>query len=219
MQTFGKTGKDWPVTVAEDWRPVVGDDAASPFRRRLLEGLAASIGERGYRETTIADIVRHARTSKRTFYDQFASKEECFVELLWTGNREMIARIRAAVDPEADWQDQIRQAIDAWVDDIEARPAIMLSWIRELPALGHDVRKVQRRGMAAITDMFIELSSSPGFRRAQIAPITRQMAVLLFGGLRELSALAVEDGTDVRDIVDTAVAGSIAILGAGRTAS
>ena len=65
---------------------VAGDAAlgptADPFRLRLLDGLAASIGERGYRATTVADIVRHARTSKRTFYDQFASKEECFLELL-----------------------------------------------------------------------------------------------------------------------------------------
>lgn len=207
------------MTVAEDWQPVVADGSANPFRRRLLDGLAASIRERGYRDTTVADIVRHARTSKRTFYGQFSSKEECFVELLWAGNQEMIARIRAAVDPEADWRDQIRQAVEAWVADIEARPAVTLSWIRELPALGHDVRAVQRRGMAAVTDMLIDMSNNPGFRRAHIAPITHQMAVLLFGGLRELSALAVEDGANVRDIFETAVAGSIAILGAGRTPS
>ncbi|MGH3678196.1 MAG: TetR/AcrR family transcriptional regulator [Mycobacterium sp.] len=204
------------MTVTEGWQPVVVDDAASPFRRRLLDGLAASISARGYRDTTVADIVRHARTSKRTFYGEFSSKEECFVELLAAGNREMIARIRAAVDPEADWRDQIGQAVEAWVDDLEANPAISLSWIRELPALGHDVRALQRRGMAAFTDMFIDLSRNPGFRRAHIEPITPRMAVLLFGGLRELSALAVEDGADVRDIVETAVAGSIAILGAGR---
>jgi AcrR family transcriptional regulator len=204
------------VTVAEDWQPVVADDAASPFRRRLLDGLTVSIGERGYRATTVADIVRHARTSKRTFYDEFSSKEECFVELLAAGNREMIIKIRTAVDPGADWRTQVRQAVNAWVSDIEERPAIQLSWIRELPALGHDVRELQRRGMAAVTDMFIDMSKNPGFRRAGIAPITRQMAVLLFGGFRELTALTVEDGADVRDIVETAVAASIAILGAGR---
>jgi AcrR family transcriptional regulator len=203
------------VTVAEDW-PVVADDVASPFRQRLLDGLAASIGERGYRETTVADIVRHARTSKRTFYGEFSSKEECFIELLAQGNREMIARIVGAVDPEADWQVQINQAVDAWVADIEARPAITLSWIRELPALGRDVRPLQRHGMTAVVDMFVDISRNPGFRRAHIAPITEQMAIVLFGGLRELSALTVEDGADVRDIVATAVAASIAILGAGR---
>ena len=204
------------MTVTEGLQPVVADDAASPFRRRLLDGLTVSIGERGYRATTVADIVRHARTSKRTFYDEFSSKEECFVELLAAGNREMIIKIRTAVDPGADWRAQVRQAVNAWVSDIEERPAIQLSWIRELPALGHDVRELQRRGMAAVTDMFIDMSKNPGFRRAGIAPITRQMAVLLFGGFRELTALTVEDGADVRDIVETAVAASIAILGAGR---
>jgi len=207
------------VTIADSFKPVVADDAASPFRRRLLDGLAVSIGERGYRASTVADIVRHARTSKRTFYDEFSSKEECFVVLLAAGNQEMIAKILAAVDPDAEWRTQVRQAVNAWVSDIEARPAIQLSWIRELPALGHDVRELQRRGMAAITDMFIEMSRNPGFRRAGIAPITRQMAVLLFGGFRELTALTVEDGADVRDIVETAVAASIAILGAGGAVS
>jgi AcrR family transcriptional regulator len=204
------------MTVADIAARAGEHDTASPFRRRLLDGLAASIGERGYRDTTVADIVRHARTSKRTFYDQFSSKEECFLELLWLGNQELIARIRAAVDPEAPWQNQIEQAIDAYVEDIKRRPAITLSWIRELPALGADVGHLQRRGMAALIDMLLDLSGSPGFRRARIRPITRPMAVLLVGGLRELTALTVEDGKDPRDIVETAVAASVAILGAGR---
>lgn len=204
------------MTVTDDRQPVANGDAVSPFRRRLLDGMEASINERGYRESTVADIVRHARTSKRTFYGEFASKEECFIELLAARNRDLVAGITAAVDPEADWQDQIRQAVNAWVADLESRPAITLSWIRELPALGRDVRALQRRGMAAFIEMFIEMSSSPGCRRAGIAPITHRMAVLLFGGLRELSALAVEDGVDVHEIVDTAVAGSIAIMGANR---
>ena len=205
------------MTVAGVTSVPADDRAANPFRRRLLDGLAESIGQRGYRDTTIADIVRHARTSKRTFYDQFASKEECFLELLWTGNQEMIARISAAVDPEAPWQKQIRQAIDAYVDDIESRPAITLSWIRELPALGTSVRDLQRRGMAALTDLLVYLSESPGFRRANIRPLTRPMAVLIIGGLRELTAMTVEDGRDPRDIVETGVAASVAILGAART--
>lgn len=85
--------------------------AADPFRRRLLDGLADSIAERGYRASTVADIVRAARTSKRTFYDRFASKEECFLELLRADNEALALRIRAAVDPQADWQEQIRHAV------------------------------------------------------------------------------------------------------------
>ncbi|HME46886.1 TetR/AcrR family transcriptional regulator [Mycobacterium sp.] len=188
---------------------------AHPFRRRLLDGLADSIAERGYRETTIADIVRHARTSKRTFYQEFSSKEECFIDLLWTANQEMMAHIRAAVDPEAPWQDQIRQAIDAYCDSIESRPAITLSWIREMPALGTVVRSVQRRGIEDLTEMLVELTDSPGFRRADVPPISKPVAVILLGGLRELTAQTVEDKRDVREIVDAAVSTSIAVVGRG----
>jgi len=190
-------------------------EAAHPFRRRLLDGLAVSIAERGYRDTTIADIVRHARTSKRTFYQEFSSKEECFIELLRTSNEEMIAHIVAAVDPKAFWQDQIRQAIGAYVEVIESRPAIMLSWIRELPALGVVVRSVQRRGIEQFIEMMVDISSNPGFQRENIPPASRQMALILVGGLRELAAITVEDDRDVREIVETAVAASIALVAAG----
>ena len=200
------------MTTALDSAEPVADDT-DPFRRRLLEGLATSIGERGYRDTTVADIVRHARTSKRTFYGQFTSKEECFIELLRTNNEETIAAIQAAVDPESSWQDQIRQAVEAYVDTIKSRPAIALSWIRELPALGPEVRPVQRQGMERMTTMLMDLSASPGFRRAQLPPLTHPLAVVLFGGLRELTALTVEDGVDPADIVEPAVTASMALLG------
>lgn len=200
------------MTTALDSAEPVADDT-DPFRRRLLEGLATSIGERGYRDTTVADIVRHAHTSKRTFYGQFTSKEECFIELLRTNNEETIAAIQAAVDPESSWQDQIRQAVEAYVDTIKSRPAIALSWIRELPALGPEVRPVQRQGMERMTTMLMDLSASPGFRRAQLPPLTHPLAVVLFGGLRELTALTVEDGVDPADIVEPAVTASMALLG------
>ncbi|MCW2627752.1 TetR/AcrR family transcriptional regulator [Mycobacterium sp.] len=184
-----------------------------PFRDRLLDGLAASIGERGYRASTVADIVRHARTSKRTFYEQFASKEESLIELLRRNNEDLIANIQAAVDPEAQWRDQIRQAAEAYVDHIGSRPAITLSWIREAPALGAVARPLNRLAMEALTDMLVGLTDSPGFRRAQLPPISRPLALIVLGGLRELTALFVEDGRDLRGIVEPAITAATAILG------
>src|SRR5690625_322311 len=197
------------MTLAAD------DTAADPdaFRRRLLDGLADSIAERGYRASTVADIVRAARTSKRTFYDRFDSKEACFLELLRADNEALAQRIRAAVDPDGDWQDQIRQAVGAYVAQIRARPAITLSWIRELPSLGEVARPAQRRGLDLMTSLLVELSGSPRFRRAGLPPLSPALAVILLGGLRELTALAVEDGTDIDAITEPAVDASIALLG------
>lgn len=191
-------------------------ETADPFRHRLLDGLADSIADRGYRASTVADIVRAARTSKRTFYDRFASKEECFLELLRADNEALAQRIRAEVDPRADWQDQIRQAVGAYVAQIRSRPAITLSWIRELPSLGEVARPAQRRGLDLMSDLLMELSGSPGFRRADLPPLTPALAVILLGGLRELTALAVEDGADIGVITEPAVDASIALLGPRR---
>jgi AcrR family transcriptional regulator len=203
------------MTIALDQgaRDSHSGDTPDPFLDRLLDGIAASVIERGYRDTTVADIVRHARTSKRTFYEQFASKEECLIELLRRNNENLIANIRDAVDPDADWHVQIRQAVVAYVDHIEARPAITLSWIRELPAVGVVAQPLHRLAMEHLTDMLVDLSDSPGFRRAQISPLSRPLALIVLGGLRELTALFVEDGRDVRGIVEPAITASLAILG------
>ncbi len=67
----GAEGGVTGVTTAGDQsrtgQPTPTDDDPGGFRRRLLDGLVASIIDVGYWETTVADIVRRAHTSRRTF--------------------------------------------------------------------------------------------------------------------------------------------------------
>jgi len=44
-------------------------------RRRILDGLAHAICAKGYLAASIGDIVKSARTSRRTFYELFGGKE------------------------------------------------------------------------------------------------------------------------------------------------
>lgn len=199
--------------------PPEAEPVRDAFRRRLLDGLTAAIAERGYRETTVSDIVRHARTSKRTFYSQFASKDDCLLELLDADNADMIEDIRSAVDPQAHWRTQIEQAVNAFVRVVESRPAVSLCWIRELPALGEAARPVQRRSIDRLADMLQFLTDTPGLKRANIAPMARPIALILLGGLRELTAHTLETGGSGRDITDAAVAASIALVNLGVTAA
>lgn len=192
---------------------VTSAPVATSTTDRLLDGLASSIVERGYRETTVADVVRHARTSKRTFYEQFASKEACLIELLRRNNVDLIGRINATVDSDADWQSQIRQAVSAYIDHIDARPAITLCWIREAPALGAVAHPLHRQVMHDLTEMLVTLTGTAGFRRVGLSPISPPIALILLGGLRELTALFVEDGRDMQGIADPAVSAATALLG------
>jgi AcrR family transcriptional regulator len=202
VTTTGDQSRVGPVAPA--------DDDPGGFRRRLLDGLAASIVGDGYRETTVADIVRRARTSRRTFYEHFAGKEECFVALLAAVNDEMLRRIPAAVDPNSPWQDQVRQAIEAWIGFAESQPAITLSWIREVPSLS--VPACRQDMTQAFVGMIQTLCDTEPMRAAGIGPVPRELAVMLLGGLRELAATTVEDGGRIRDVSETAVRASIALL-------
>ena len=200
------------MTTARRLTAPIEDDQGG-FRQRLLDGLAASIVADGYRDTTVADIVRRARTSRRTFYEHFDSKEACFVALLTANNVETIRQISASVDPRAPWASQVRQAIEAWIASAESEPAVTLSWIRDVPALGASARQLQRDGHEAFVTLIQTLCNTEEMLAAGVGPVSRPLAVLLMGGLRELAATTVEDGGRIGDITETAVRASIALLG------
>jgi AcrR family transcriptional regulator len=183
------------------------------FRQRLLDAMAASIADVGYRDSTVAEIVRRARTSRRTFYEHFASKETCFTALITETNNEMIRRISAAVDPSQPWQVQIRQAVEAWLRCADSQRAVTHSWIRDIPSLGELGRDLQRDLMENFVTMVQTLASGERLRAAGVGPVTRPLAIVLLGGLRELIATTVEDGGQVTDITETAVQAAMALLG------
>jgi AcrR family transcriptional regulator len=193
--------------------PAQAAPASAESRRRLLDGMAAAIGEHGFRESTVADVVRHARTSRRTFYEHFASRQDCFIELLRDANAAMIRQIAAAVDPRQPWETQVRQSIEAWIASSQSRPAITLSWIREVPSLGDDARQLQRESLEAFIELVQALNDTPELRAVGIVPPPRQLSIMLLGGLRELIATTVEDGGDIGSITESAVQATIALFG------
>lgn len=185
------------------------------FRERLLLGLAASIADRGFAATTIADIVREAQTSRRTFYAEFATREDCYVQLLRLTNETLAQRISDGVDPDAPWDAQVRQAVDAYVDTASTERHLTLSWIRELPALGSRGHDVQKDATDTMVDLVVVLTRGQAFADAGIPPLTIPQARLLIGGIRELTARTLEDDEDLVTLRATIGQAAVALL-AGR---
>ncbi|WP_308163448.1 TetR/AcrR family transcriptional regulator [Nocardia alni] len=186
----------------------------SSFRRRLLDGVAEALRECGYPDMTIADVVRHARTSRRTFYEHFTGKEDAYVALMLEWNREAIAQIYAAVDLDAPWRTQVRQAVQAWIATSASDVAISHAWIRHSPALSGELfRRLHHDAATAYIDMIVNLTAAPAFQVADLHPPTRQVATILFGGFRELIASTIESGKEINDLVDVATETAIALIG------
>jgi AcrR family transcriptional regulator len=91
-------------------------------RERLIAGLAEAIAENGYSGTTIAHITRHAAVSRRTFYEHFSSKDECFVAAYDTVMEELRGRVSTAFEAEDDWPHAVKAGIGAMLEFLAAEP-------------------------------------------------------------------------------------------------
>lgn len=104
-------------------------------RERLIAGLAEAVAENGYVGTTIAHITRHAAVSRRTFYEHFSSKDECFVAAYDTVMTELDRRVGEAFEQEDEWPRAVRAGIGAMLEFLTAEPHLArLSMVEALVA-------------------------------------------------------------------------------------
>jgi AcrR family transcriptional regulator len=175
-------------------------------RSRLLEGLAQSLREKGLQRTQIGDIVRHAHTSRRTFYECFADKESAFVELIREASIALHALVEAAVDPTVAWDEQIDSAIDAYFAALAADPALTATVSRELPTLGDRGAALQHEGIERFARLVVRITSAPGMRREGVRPVTLEEGVMLMGGVGELIDRATRADTTLSEAAAVAKA-------------
>src|SRR4051812_42358925 len=174
---------------------VVDQASDQEQRTRLLEGLLASIREKGLAQTQLTDIVRHARASRRTFYKHFPDKDSCFVELTRQVSEEIRGRVAAAIDAEAGWETQVDQAVDCFLAQLAAEPALTVTFAS--PSLGPQIVRAQREGMEQFATLVTQLAEGAAFRGAGIEPLSVERAYMLIGGLHLTVVRAVERGDEL----------------------
>jgi AcrR family transcriptional regulator len=91
-------------------------------RQRLIAGLAEAVAEHGYEGTTVAHIAHHAAVSKRTIYEHFATKDECFVAAYTTVMAELRERVDRAFEGQADWPHAVKAGIATMLGFLAAKP-------------------------------------------------------------------------------------------------
>jgi AcrR family transcriptional regulator len=182
-------------------------------RDRLFEGFAAAVGKRGYAAITIADVVQHAHVSKRTFYEHFADKDDCFLAAYADATAQMLEAIALAVDPDAPWEAQIRAAVRAYLITLESRPALARTFLLEIQAAGPRALKARRRVHEQFSAQIRGFVDEARRRDPSLRPLPPAMAAALVGGINELVLLRVESGAQkFTDLEGTAEAFALAVL-------
>jgi AcrR family transcriptional regulator len=69
---------------------------AASQRTRLLEAVGRTVADKGYSAATIEHIVRDAGVSKKTFYEHFSDKLDCFLAAYEAASDELLAHVTAA---------------------------------------------------------------------------------------------------------------------------
>lgn len=193
--------------------------ASAGHRNRLISAMAASIEAKGYRDTTVADVVRLARTSRRNFYEHFGDRDACFLALFDATNEEMMRQIARAVRPEDPIEEQVDAAVDAYIEDVCAHPALYRSFVREMPGLGQpgaDRALATLERFAAMLVGFVD-SGRAAHPDLGLAPLTLDTAIIIVGGLRELLVIALQRGRNMRELRASARETIKAIVGAPRS--
>jgi AcrR family transcriptional regulator len=115
------------------------DEVREMQRERLLRAVIAAVDAAGFRDVTVADIVRGARVSRAAFYAHFADKEDCFLAATRQGGLLMADRIVAAtrkMPGEAGAEELLRASITAYVEFLAEEPAFARAFYVDMPVAG-----------------------------------------------------------------------------------
>jgi AcrR family transcriptional regulator len=183
--------------MPSDFAALEADSSTHQHRSRLLEGMAVAVAQMGYADTTIADIVREASVSRRTFYEHFATKADCLIALYEAASRNALKVLRGAMDPAHGWEEQVERAIGAYLGCMAANPVLMRTLFIEILQLGPE-------GLAARRGVNQEIAD---FMR-QVVPVSPELAMAVVGGIHELVLQAIEDGRveELAELTATATA-------------
>jgi AcrR family transcriptional regulator len=170
--------------------------------------MAHAVAERGCADTTVEDVVKRARMSRRTFYDLFRNREECFLAAYDAVHDDTMLRVAAAHASRG--PAHVQAALTSVLEYFAARPELARLFIVEALAAGASGLERHERTMrefavrlarshaAAMTDPDLSLEATVGAVHRVVH------ARLVDGRARELPALAPQLADVVRSLASPA---------------
>jgi AcrR family transcriptional regulator len=130
-------------------------------RQRLLAAMAEAVAERGYVNTSVADVLTRAGVSRVTFYAQFRDKQDCFcaayadaVELIAAVMAAELDDVRASLEPDP--LVRLDRVLGVYLQSLHGSPALARTFLIEVYAAGPEAIELRRRSLARFVDIVAE---------------------------------------------------------------
>lgn len=123
-------------------------------RARIVAALADETVEKGYRAVTVSDIVRSAGIARNTFYENFSSKEDCFLSAAEYAVESALGRVTDAAAKVDGWPAKASAGIAAFLRYVADEPALARTCIVEALSAGPAAVERYERSIQAFVPLF-----------------------------------------------------------------
>jgi AcrR family transcriptional regulator len=140
-------GRDGHLLEALDEGPArLGSaEVAASQRRRMLAAMVAAVAEKGYVAVSVSDVVKTARVSRATFYDQFTGKPDCFIAAFHACVDGIVGKLRSASPTALAPRERLRRLLQAYLGELAAFPEGARVCLVEIYAAGPEAALHRRQ--------------------------------------------------------------------------
>jgi len=157
------------------------DEADRNQRERLFAAMVATVAEKGYEATTVADLVELSGVSRSAFYRHFEDKQECFLTAA-AALIEPTLEIMEQAERAESGEGRTEQALEAFLKLVAAQPGASKMCFVEVYAAGPEGVAVVEKTLDTFAQFGANLFKQiPG--REQMPP---QMIRAMIGGLQKV---------------------------------
>jgi AcrR family transcriptional regulator len=120
-------------------------------RRRLLLAMGELLTEIGVEDATVGRISKRAGVSRRTFYEVFEDREECFLAAFDQAIERIAEEVVPAYARERKWSARVRAALTVLLEYFDAHPGVARMCVIEALRAGPEVLERRRRVLGVLT--------------------------------------------------------------------
>jgi TetR/AcrR family transcriptional regulator len=148
-------------------------------RERLFAAAAREFAARGFAGASVDRIAAAARLNKAMIYYHFKNKAELYRDILRDMFAAVGARVAAVTGSSASPEEKLRQFVDAFATEAEARPHFPPIWFREIAEGGPHLDAATIGDMAAVLTSLGAIVEQ-GVRAGRFRPIN---PILIHAGI------------------------------------
>lgn len=159
-------------------------------RERLLRAMVEVVAQVGFHAASVEKVIRHAGMSRRTFYDVFVDKHDCFLAAYDDVADHAVAIVAEATAAGGSPRERVERFVEAFLGFWAEEPMAARACVVEVMAAGSAARtrraRVVRRLGALVEQPLRELRGRRG-----LEPLA---AIAFVGAVYELTCTVIERG-------------------------